>query len=286
MRKERQLIPETYWFVTTRCSDGVQLLRPDAECESIVAYWLGRALSAQPGIQLLAAVQMSNHLHLVVRDDDSSLSRFMAHFLGQTARAVNRLRNRRGPMLERRFTSAPILDREALTDRIVYCALNPVAANLVRSPKEWPGLCLWEAGSREVTWFDETRYRRDRLKNSRVTREKYTRRTTITISSDLGPSERATVATALGRRREKTNPRKVLGRAMVLSQSPYSRPGHLSRTPSPLCHTSCLELWFGFVKSFRDFRATFREASKLFRSGVTDAAFPKYSFKPGGVFVT
>ena len=70
-------------------------MRPDEEMTKRFGYWLGRALKRYPGIELYAAVQMSNHFHFVLKDTASELALFMGYFEANLAKAINRLRKRR-----------------------------------------------------------------------------------------------------------------------------------------------------------------------------------------------
>lgn len=284
MRDLRWLTPGTTWFVTSRSTDGIFLLRPDDACRSVLLYWLARALRTHERVKLISIVQMSNHIHLIVRDEDSDLSKFMGYFLGNFARAVNRIRARRGPVFERRFSSEPILDDESIVDKTEYCICNPLNAALVNSPDEWPGVCLWQAGTTEVVWFDELRYRRDSARHPGKTldRARYTHLETLTIEATLEPDEIEELKSRIAGRTKKhtTEKRAVLGARQVLAQSPFDRPRELKRTPRPLCHTSCTERFLEFREKVRELRRDYRDASEAFRKGQLEVTFPSYVFRP------
>ena len=165
MRPLRHLPPNTSWFVTSRCLQAQYLLRPDKEMTKRFGYWLGRALKRHPGIELFAAVQMSNHFHFVLKAATSELASFMAYFEANLAKAINQLRKRTGTVFHRRYSAEPILDEAAFDDRILYTVINPVRAGLVRSHEQWPGVILYSKTT--VTdytfeWFDEAKHERHR----------------------------------------------------------------------------------------------------------------------------
>jgi len=94
------------------------------------------------GVEVYAVVVMSSHIHLVVRTPRKNLSAFMGYVDAQIARTVNRITGRRGNLWGRRYDAEPILDDDAAETLTAYALRNPVAANLVDSHHEWPGLNL------------------------------------------------------------------------------------------------------------------------------------------------
>ncbi len=227
---------------------------------------LARALKAHPDVRLFAAVQMSNHLHLVVEDGGGVLDRFMCLFLGALARAVNTADETSGPVHQRRYSAIEILDDEALLDRIVYTLTNPVAANLVARVEEWPGLVLGP-GMVESRKVPDARRAREWVE--------------LATSRSVDPEEvRARV-----RQREEAlaaarGGRGVLGRRRVVSMSPFAAPEQPKRSPAPVCHASCGELRRAFLGSWRAFVDAYRRASAAFRGGALDVQFPDWSFRP------
>ena len=149
--------------VTVRCQRSEMRFVPTPERVALLAYFLARALGMYDGIVLYAVTQMSNHIHLVLRDEKGQLSDFMREFEGQLAKAINRLDGLRGSVFERRFSEIEILDSTSLVRRVAYALANPIEANLVRHRREWTGLCL---GGQEgvlrktILYFNEPRYRR------------------------------------------------------------------------------------------------------------------------------
>lgn len=142
-RPLRWLRPRQRWFVTSRCLEARFLLRPDVAMKQRFGFWLAKATQRFPGIRVHAAIQLSNHTHLCVTDDDGSLAAFCGYFFGMLARDVNELRDRSGPAFHRRYSAEPLLDREATLQKIAYLVCNPVEAGLVRDWREWPGVLVF-----------------------------------------------------------------------------------------------------------------------------------------------
>jgi hypothetical protein len=224
---------------------------------------------------------MSNHLHLALLDGRGELSSWASYFLGNLARAVNRIRGRRGPFFERRYSAEPILDVEALHDRVVYVATNPVKAGLCKRVSEWPGVALVARDRRPVqttiSWFD----RHLRCSGALTVHP-------VPAIDSVGSSSICTAIKSrertLALERSRTG-RRALTRSRVLSQSWRAAPRSPERSPRPLCHASDPRLRRWYRESARAFADAFREASQLLRDGAMRVAFPEWSFPPGGQLV-
>lgn len=278
MRRQRRLPPGAWWSIVVRCARREFRLRPDKERVEAVGFFLSKALSACPGIKLVAFTQMSNHLHIVLRDDDSELSTLMCLFKGALARHLNWLDRTSGQVFERRFTATEILDRAAVLDQVAYAVTNPVKDGLVPSLKVWPGIIAW-VGNKEDQSFGS-------WKHSRSARGWYE----LSINRNvLSPAELHWLRREVARRLRgfvmKHRRRGFLGCARVLRQSVFDSPAPLKGRPMPTCHASSLEDWWCYIVEWRLFREAYRRASEAFRAGNWSVAFPDYSFRPSTTVV-
>jgi putative transposase len=73
----------------------------------------------------------------------AGLSEAMQRLSSRFTQAVNRLRNRDGPLFKGRFRSIAIADDAHLVRVSQYIHLNPVEAGLARRPQDWP----WSSAS-------------------------------------------------------------------------------------------------------------------------------------------
>ena len=73
-RPLRRQVPGQYYLFTTRCHQARFFLRPDRDINAAVLEWLARGRERFPAIRIHAVCVMSNHLHLVLRDDASELA--------------------------------------------------------------------------------------------------------------------------------------------------------------------------------------------------------------------
>ena len=99
--------------------------------------------------QLMAWCIMPNHVHVLIRMGDVSLSRIIHSWKSYTAREANKILNRCGP-----FWAIDYFDRFIRGERhfnyvIRYILNNPVKAGLVKDPGDWPWSGCWIRRSHE-----------------------------------------------------------------------------------------------------------------------------------------
>ncbi len=131
-RPLRRQEPGQLYLVTTRCHQARFFLRPDPQVNAAVLEWLTRAQHHYPALEILAVCVLSNHLHLVVRDQKGELAAWASYFLGHLAKSINRIRKRRGTCFERRYSAEPILDEEALLQALTERRLRGAALDVLQ----------------------------------------------------------------------------------------------------------------------------------------------------------
>lgn len=125
--------------VLLRCVDGYRYLVPTPTTNKTIVGCLARAQLKHP-VDVIEVGHMSNHVHLVLRVGSvKRLSKFMGHFAGNSARKVNRLLGRSGPMWNRRYSHAQILDEVAERARAAYLWAQGTKERGVSHPRCWPG---------------------------------------------------------------------------------------------------------------------------------------------------
>lgn len=295
-RPIRWLQPHTRWFVTTRTLEARLLLVPSPELNERIGFWFGRALKRFPGIEAHALYVASNHLHVVVTDRDGSLSAFFGYFLGFVARDVNALRNRRGPVFHRRFSAEPILDADALAERIAYLVCNPLEDRLVADWREWPGVLMWPQSDQPQRYtfqrLDQTSFARARSRAKRggthIDRKSFVAKESVTIfplpDEGSGIPDANWIRTAVARRaqalRERDSGKRCLGAARIVRQHANALPERSDHSRRPLCHTTRRTLWLEFRALWRTLVSAYREISARFRGGELRARFPAFTFPP------
>lgn len=140
MTMPRQILAGSTYLVTRRCSQRELLLRPSKAVNEIFQYCLATA-AERTGVELHAFCVLSNHWHAVLTDPHSNLPLFMAWVNKHIANCVNsRLQRRENLWSSEPYSAVRLETEHDVIDKTVYVLLNPVAAGLVKSAADWPGL--------------------------------------------------------------------------------------------------------------------------------------------------
>jgi REP element-mobilizing transposase RayT len=284
---------ETPYFLTIRCLQGRLFLSPCERTNEIVGGALARAARLS-GVDVMAFVFASNHVHLLVRAPRGNLPQFMQHLLTNISKKVGALVGWRGAFWERRYSAEPVLDEEALLGRIRYILAHGVKEGLVASCREWPGLSslamMLDGEPRRFRWFHWSDRWRERKRGKPCARfdEKCSRFEHLVLSPVPHPGFRDTRSRRQLLERlidgiqehAATLHKRFRGRAWVLSQRPQHRPKRPARSPRPLCHTSSRRLLEEFREKLRSFMSVFLAASARWRSRDFTATFPMGSYRP------
>jgi len=263
----RPVYPGSACMLTRRCTQRQFLLRPDRETNNAFIYCL--AVAAQRyGVTVMNFVQMSNHLHDAIYDPFGNAPAFYEHFHKLLARCVNALRGRWENFFATEPTSVVRFEtQEAIIEKLVYVATNPVNDDLVECVEDWPGASGYRA------LVDATPLRATRPKHFFAEDGEMPEEVTLelTIPPELG--DRASIIAAVqarvaqieaeqARKRAVTGKR-VLGRYAVLRQSWRDSP--TSREPRRgLRPTIAGNLWARLeaIQRKREFATAYRLARR------------------------
>jgi REP element-mobilizing transposase RayT len=140
MSLPREVLPGQFYLITRRCTQRQFILRPDPETNNAFRYCLIEA-AQRCQIEVVLPCAMSNHYHAVIFDRCGRYPEFVEHFHKMFARSQNALRGR----WENLWSSEPVcvvklVGREAVIDKLVYTATNPVQDHLVERVHHWPGV--------------------------------------------------------------------------------------------------------------------------------------------------
>jgi putative transposase len=80
---------------------------------------------------------MDNHYHLVVETPDANLSQGMRQLNGVYSQAYNRRHRRVGHLFQGRFKGILVQKESHFLEVCRYVVLNPVAAGIVKHPRQW-----------------------------------------------------------------------------------------------------------------------------------------------------
>jgi REP element-mobilizing transposase RayT len=135
----RQVIPCRAGVVTRRCTQRQFLLQPDDEVVHIFVYCLAEA-AQRFHVTVFGFTVMSNHEHLLVRDNEGNLPEFMAHLHKLVAKAVNDHWGRTENLWAAEQPNVVhTVEPSDQFDKLIYILANPVAADLVDHAHDWPG---------------------------------------------------------------------------------------------------------------------------------------------------
>lgn len=281
MTAPRQVLPGTTYLVTRRCSERRFFLRPSKTTDEIFLYVL--AVAAQRHrVRVHAFCVLSNHYHLLVTDPDARLPAFMQYLDSLVARATNASHGRWEGFWSSEASYSAVA-HGATTDivaKLAYLLANPVAAGLVRTGREWPG--LWTApeqlGAATLTAPRPKEFfnpKGDMPESAELalsvpagfTSAKALQNQVAAALHDLEEESRRQLAAA---------GRGSLGRARVLAQNPFARPapGEPRRRLSP--RVAARDKWkrIEALSRLLGFLRAYRAAWAAMRSGLRDVIFP------------
>jgi len=275
----RQVLPRQFYLITRRCAQRQFLLRPDKATNNAFLYCLiDAALRCE--IDVLLPCAMSNHYHAVIYDRAGRYPEFIEHFHKLLARSQNARRGRWENFWSSEQTCVvKLVGREAVIDKLVYTAVNPVQDHLVERVHHWPGvngLVALLAGrplraTRPLHFFRPDGPMPDALELP------------LTLPAELGPA--AAVISELRDRvravelecaaeRARTG-RHVLGRRAVLAQSWRDHPASVEPRRSLRPQVATRNKWARIEALLRNraFVVEYASARERWRDGIP-AVFP------------
>ena len=275
-------LPNTTYLLTHRCSERRFFLKPSPEVDQAFLFCLLHA-AAKYGVRLHAFVAMSNHFHMVVTDgDEVQLPDFMCWFNSQVARCLNAHYGR----WENFWTPGPysrqvLGDVEAVLEEIAYTIANPVLADLVKRPEDWPGVIslpgdigkVWTV-DRPDWYFRQNGTVPESAEGSIHVPQGFEGLSSSNFTALVGERVEAKVDAAK-RNRESKN-RKVLGPLRVLSQKWHDKPrtGTPRRKLNPRVACKDIRLRKALLIALEFFRKEYRKARLRFRDGDRQVLFP------------
>ena len=136
-RAHRHYIPGHIWHITHRCHKREFLLKYVKDRHRWLQ-WLFEA-KKRYGLVILNYAVTSNHIHLLVYDDNAqgSIPKSMQLIAGRVGQEFNQRKNRRGSFWEDRYHATIVEDGDHLIRCIVYIDMNMVRAGVVDHPEQW-----------------------------------------------------------------------------------------------------------------------------------------------------
>lgn len=142
MRKPRELHIYAKYHVTAKINRGEFALE-SKEIKELFLQTVRRAKKKYT-FQLESFTIMDNHVHLLIKPGkDESLSRIMQWILSVFAKSYNKHFNIKGHVWYDRFKSTVIESFQQLIATFRYIFNNPVKAEMIENPEEYPYGSLW-----------------------------------------------------------------------------------------------------------------------------------------------
>jgi REP-associated tyrosine transposase len=281
MTAPRQVLPGTTSLITRRCSERRFFLRPSQATNGIFLYVLAIA-ARRYNVQVHAFCVLSNHYHLVVTDRDACLPAFEQYLDSLVARATNCSLGRFEGFWAAATSYSAVSqgDLEDVVAKTAYTLANPVAAGLVQSGAEWPG--LWSSpdqlgttklcAERPKVFFREHGYM------------PATAELELTIPPGFASADefRERVSQALERLEQKIRRERAsegmgfLGRTKVLAQKTSARPAPREPRFRLNPRVAAMDKWkrIEAVLRLKEFLSEYRAAWEAMRAGVNGVLFP------------
>jgi REP element-mobilizing transposase RayT len=277
----RRILPGTVYLITRRCSERRFFLRPSAETNELLLYLL--ALGARRhDIRLHSFCFLSNHYHLVLSDPNALLPAFMRYLNSLVARALNASIGHFESLWAKdgSYSAVEPLEPGDIVAKAAYTLANPVAAGLVRTGAEWPGLRTSpeQLGSTKLVarkpkgFFDPKGHLPDTVELELTTPPGFASaaefRSLVTAAVvELEQEHREEVA-AEGRR--------FVGVARVLAQNPFARPASSEPRFGLKPRVAARDKWKRIERLVQlgSFASSYRKAFAAWRSGARDVLFP------------
>ena len=137
-RANRHYLPGYVWHITHRCHKKEFLLK-FAKDQRRWLQWLFEA-KKRFGVSILNYTVTSNHVHLIVKDDQGEdvIPQTIQLVAGRTGQEYNQRKKRKGAYWEDRYHATAVETDSHLIECMVYVDLNMVRAGVVERPADWP----------------------------------------------------------------------------------------------------------------------------------------------------
>lgn len=132
-RRRRPNLPGAAFHITARAQNREPLFSGlERGVDRII-----RSAAEDDGLHLLAYAVMSNHVHLLVVQDNRPLGTLLQPLFRRIALLVMRRRRHEGHVFERPYKDRACLDPDYARECITYIHLNPVRADICSTPAEY-----------------------------------------------------------------------------------------------------------------------------------------------------
>ncbi len=276
---------------------------PRPGLNKIIGAWFARALDKYgDGIDVFAVIFLSNHFHILLRDNKGQLAQFMWYLQLNIAKSINEFNgNRKGEFFCREYDAVPVLTDEDFLDRYAYTVTNAVKSKLLEKASGGPFFNSLKAARQEeplrFTWFNKTAFHNKTRRNQKVDRKQFEIEYEFTPAvppmwCGLSKSKRRAALGDLVKQYEtryakerRSEGKTVLGVKRISNQRWWGRPKNPSHRPrvKVFCHIrelkeEYLEALCTVVGRYREMFDGFIKASSLGRRATLE--WPEGCYPP------
>jgi REP element-mobilizing transposase RayT len=278
------VIPGTTYLLTRRTFQRQFLLKPSNLVDNTVGYVLAVA-AGRYCVLLHAVVALSNHVHIVLSDPHARLPEFCQYLDSFVARALNAAYGRwESFWAPGSFSAVALTGNEDVVEKTAYALANPVAAGLVSSGREWPGLwsppeaigSSWHSFERPMHFFNEKGLMPERATvELSVPRGFEVEAFRTLVSARLAEKELEATRTLEAEGRRFMGARRVLAQR----QTDFPAPGEPRRKLNP--RIAARDKWkrIEALQRLKSFLDAYRVAFAKLRAGVQGVVFPHGTYR-------
>jgi len=146
-RRARQKSPYGIYHVILRGNGRRTIFEDDDDCRFFLK--LLNRLKQEQGFRVYAFCLMGNHVHLLIREEETPLEQIFRRLPTIYAMHYNEKYDFSGHLFQGRYKSEIIDSEEYFLSCLRYICMNPVKAGLCGNPKEYPWLGaagIWNHG--------------------------------------------------------------------------------------------------------------------------------------------
>ena len=304
MSCRRMHMPDEIHLVTNRCFQGRLFMLPSAKINFIIGYWFARALEKYgQGLKIFAFQFLSNHYHLLVKDTQGTLARFMCYFQANVAKAVNKESGREGKFWCGHYDDKIIVDDADFWSTYKYVTCNAVKAGLVNRSDEWIGWSSYHnalhGGSYRFTAVNRDRYNKAcRNRKKKPDSKQFEETFEFSLTPPLGLEDNTIAEQAATLRplleaqdvsfRDERKNKPPLGIEAIRKQNPTDRPQSSARSPKRRFTCENKEHLLERLEGLRTFVDKYQSVYDQFKKSATARGtrkfhneWPSGSYAPG-----
>jgi REP element-mobilizing transposase RayT len=249
-------------------------LRPGRLVNQVFLYLLALA-ARRHGIRIHAFCVLSNHYHLILTDPHARLPAFGQLLDALVARALNTSLGRSESFwAPNSYSAVALATPEDILTKAAYVLANPVAAGLVRSGRDWPG--LWSGPERVGTTIVAPRPRHFFSPKGQLPESVALELTAPPGFASADDFARALRGALAEREVIERQGKSFLGAARVLAQRPTARPTSAEPRGGLNPRVAARDKWkrIEALRRLSDFLAAYREALAAWLRDDPAVVFP------------